>query len=402
MKKYIVVAEDEAISRKAIGRVLTKAGYEVSVAEDGEDAYNLIKKLVEDGVFIDLLLTDIQMPKLTGMELLDKLREDDITISVAGISSFGDKETLLEMMRRGCSEFIDKPFTPAELLDGVERILQISEKVNSARREKERAMQQEKSELGTELNTYVEQFDKLRSQVDNAVTAYQNLIEVKDSSEYKVDIALKMCSYEELGGDYVGINNTPEGCEILLADVAGHDMGASYHTILVKSFFADQQNLPPAEFLEKLNEKLLRAGNNERMVTAAYLNINLNEKTCAFGSAAHTSVYYLHAGTDKLEKVPAFGDLLGLHDEVEFDVAELPLVSGDRFFIYTDGVLDASHVDGATGIKQKLGEENFETMLKKYSSQPLTNMVEQVWDDILEFARHKLKDDVMLLGVQIP
>jgi len=402
MKKHIVVAEDEDISRKAIGRVLTKAGYDVSVAEDGAVAYSMIKELTNEGVFIDLLLTDIQMPNVTGMQLLDKLREDNITLSVAGISSFGDKDTLLEMMRRGCSEFIDKPFTPDELIEGVERILALSEQVNNARRESVEALKREKAELGSELNNYVEQFDKLRSQVDKAVTAYNDLIEVKDSSEYNVDIALKMCAYEDLGGDYVGINNTENGCEVLLADVAGHDMGASYHTILVKSHFSDMQNQPPSEFLTDLNDKLLRSGNNERMVTAAYLNFDLKTKKCLLGSAAHTPVYYIPVGTDEIKKVPAFGDLLGLHEEVEYDVAEVALSPGDRFVIYTDGVLDAFHIDGETGEKHKLGEEKFEKMLKKYSSRPLTNMVDQVWDDILEFARHKLKDDVMLLGIEIP
>ena len=65
---------------------------------------------------IDLLILDIQMPGVTGMELLDDLNRLRIEIPVFVITGYGDKAMVVELLRRGCREYLDKPFEDQEFL----------------------------------------------------------------------------------------------------------------------------------------------------------------------------------------------------------------------------------------------------------------------------------------------
>jgi hypothetical protein len=88
-----------------------------------------------------------------------------------------------------------------------------------------------------------------------------------------------MASKDRLGGDYCALRDQPWGCDLIVADVAGHDLGASYHTVLLKSFFDINsiQGKPGDEFLRSLNDELLDGGCNERMICALFARVNLEE-----------------------------------------------------------------------------------------------------------------------------
>ena len=105
MKQRILVADDEESIREFLDIMLRKEGYEVSLAEDGEKAIEILKKKA-----FDLVISDLQMPKVTGIELLKHVKEQSPDIVFMLITAFGTTETAVEAMKMGAYDYILKPF----------------------------------------------------------------------------------------------------------------------------------------------------------------------------------------------------------------------------------------------------------------------------------------------------
>ena len=106
----ILLLEDEYSQRISIEEFLKDLGYEVDGVMDGLDAYDA----VYDKTY-DLLLLDVNVPSLNGFELLKKLRADDIVTPAIFLTSMTDIDDLEEGYKRGCCDYIRKPFDLEEL-----------------------------------------------------------------------------------------------------------------------------------------------------------------------------------------------------------------------------------------------------------------------------------------------
>jgi len=119
--KRILVLEDEQELNDSIDLVMTMAGHSVSVALNSNTAFSMIAGCHKVGNPFDLLITDIRLPGLSGIELIDKVMKEGITLPFIAISAFGDSDTLADLERRHCFGFLSKPFTPDQLVDLTER-----------------------------------------------------------------------------------------------------------------------------------------------------------------------------------------------------------------------------------------------------------------------------------------
>jgi signal transduction histidine kinase len=122
-QKHILIAEDEANLATSLYFILTAAKYKVTLARNGKIAFAHITSSRLNSSFIDLLITDILMPEMTGEQLLDLLRKNRIEIPTLIMTGYGEKELIVRLMRLGCDDFIDKPFEPDVILQRVESIL---------------------------------------------------------------------------------------------------------------------------------------------------------------------------------------------------------------------------------------------------------------------------------------
>ncbi len=123
MKKHILIVDDESNFRFSAGLALRRAGYEVSEAVDGKEALLMILNNSVKNDSFDLLLIDIQMPEMSGIELIDELKKNDVSIPIFAVSGFAEKPQVDELLQKGCSEFLDKPFKPQELVKRIGSVL---------------------------------------------------------------------------------------------------------------------------------------------------------------------------------------------------------------------------------------------------------------------------------------
>ena len=132
MKKHILLAEDAEPTRVAYVAILERAGYEVTAVEDGRKALSAMMLAQKGPKKVDLLITDIKMDGLDGLQLVDQLKKLQIHVPVMAITGYGDKTLVIELMRRGCNDYIEKPFESVELLKAVANLLRnVSTSVNS-------------------------------------------------------------------------------------------------------------------------------------------------------------------------------------------------------------------------------------------------------------------------------
>ncbi|AUP79796.1 response regulator transcription factor [Flavivirga eckloniae] len=118
-KKKIVLAEDNSTLSLLLKFRLEKEGYELFMAKDGREAVNLIEQENPD-----LILTDIMMPFVSGLEVISHMRlKLDSGTPIIVFSSAGQEEMVLKAFNLGANDFMGKPFSPNELIIRVKRLI---------------------------------------------------------------------------------------------------------------------------------------------------------------------------------------------------------------------------------------------------------------------------------------
>jgi DNA-binding NtrC family response regulator len=133
-KATILVIEDEEKQRRVVGLHLAAANYEVKGAGTAEEGW----KLAGD---VDLILTDLKLPGMDGLELLEKLKQQNSHTPVVVMSAFSTVENAVEAMKRGAVDFLPKPFSLDHLSVVVEKALEVS-KLRDENRELREALGQ--------------------------------------------------------------------------------------------------------------------------------------------------------------------------------------------------------------------------------------------------------------------
>lgn len=115
---HILVVDDEESIRDLCARVLTRAGYAVVTAPSGEEA---VVRLAQEA--FDLLISDIRMPGISGLEVLERAKATFPQIRVVLITGFGTPQMLARAQQSGADRILTKPFNPMELLAAVRESL---------------------------------------------------------------------------------------------------------------------------------------------------------------------------------------------------------------------------------------------------------------------------------------
>jgi CheY-like chemotaxis protein len=114
----ILIADDDELLRTTISNILVSAGYETITAEDGLQAYDLIRRVHNK---VKLVITDIRMPRMSGVELTERLRNEFPELKILCISGYTDR------LRFKGHYFLAKPFTSSALRAIVQEVIPVAE-----------------------------------------------------------------------------------------------------------------------------------------------------------------------------------------------------------------------------------------------------------------------------------
>lgn len=126
-----MIVDDETPFRFSACVALRRDGYRVKEAPDGKRGLEAVLDSRRRGDPFDLVVTDIRMPEMSGIEMIDALREHGVDVPVCAITCFGDRDLLMELAEKGCREYLEKPFPPGELVEWIGTILRRGRGVES-------------------------------------------------------------------------------------------------------------------------------------------------------------------------------------------------------------------------------------------------------------------------------
>ena len=126
MKMRIMIVEDKIALNNSLKRILQKQGYAVDQAFDGEEALSLIDNQYYDGIILDLTL-----PKIDGLEVLDKLRAQKNKTSILVLTARNETKEVVRGLKQGADDYLSKPFEVDELLARLEGLIKRTHQVKT-------------------------------------------------------------------------------------------------------------------------------------------------------------------------------------------------------------------------------------------------------------------------------
>ena len=123
MSHFILVVEDDELMRTFLTQILREEGYRVQSAEDGKEALEKIQN-----ADFDLVITDLKMPKLSGIDLMREIQKEKPEIRWIIITAYGSISNAVEAVKAGAADYLTKPFRdPEELRHVIRRVLKEAE-----------------------------------------------------------------------------------------------------------------------------------------------------------------------------------------------------------------------------------------------------------------------------------
>lgn len=214
MKERLLIVEDDADLRDLLQDDLEDAGYETVVAVDGRAALSHIQRERE---CIDLLITDVRMPGLTGKELLISMREKRPEAPVIVITAFGSVEQAVEMVKAGAFQYLTKPFDTGELLRTVEKALE-----QSAAKRAQARLRREMPTAPAQIIGASRPMQELFRLIARAASSASTVLITGESGTGKELVARAIHELSRCKGAFVPVNCAAIPAELIEAELFGH------------------------------------------------------------------------------------------------------------------------------------------------------------------------------------
>lgn len=176
---------------------------------------------------------------------------------------------------------------------------------------------------------------------------------------WRSDVAVRTAGGASFGGDFVVAARTNEGSllEIVLVDVSGKGMQAGTRALQLSGALGGLLGaVPPAEFLSRANDYLLRLLWDEGFATAVHVVVDLDAGTFTMESAGHLPAVHFVSGSGTWRLLTAEGAVLGVLPKARFSSARGWIGPGDAILLYTDGLIEEPGRDLDVGLDKLLGE----------------------------------------------
>ncbi|MEO0484085.1 MAG: sigma-54 dependent transcriptional regulator, partial [Planctomycetota bacterium] len=221
----VLVVDDKQGMRDSVASTLQRAGFEVIAAGDGASAIEIVARRRPDAV-----VTDLKMPGMTGVELLEKIREIDEDLPVVMMTAFGSIETAVHAMRLGAYDYITKPFHGDELVIGVKRALSHGRVVRENAVLRASVAQSEPVSAGAGLDRLIgasPAMRRVKEQVVAVAGSQSTVLICGESGSGKEVVARSIHELSERAASpYLAVNCAALSESLLESELFGHEKGS--------------------------------------------------------------------------------------------------------------------------------------------------------------------------------
>jgi sigma-B regulation protein RsbU (phosphoserine phosphatase) len=375
-KPRILIADDQADIIMALEVLLKKEGYAVRSAMSPAAALEALRGSSFDLVLMDLNYSRQPTSVREGIDLLAKIEEIDPALPVVVMTAWGSIDLAVEAMNLGASNFIQKPWENARLIELVRGQIELGR----SRRRTESLRTEEKREI------------EEAGQVQRAFLP-PSLPRVEGC-----EMAVRWEPIGRLGGDYYDVFPL-DGRRLgfCVADASGKGLPAA---LLMSNLQAGLRSLAgssagPAETVTRLNRLFCANNMTNKFFTVFIGALDLGRRELVYSNAGHPPPIVRH-GNGGLSALKATGGLVGCFPDWTYGQESVSLAPGDRIWLYTDGLSEARDATGG-----EFGPARLEKLMDEVHAAPLAEAQNRVWTAVLDFCGGALEDDATLLAFRL-
>ncbi len=324
--KILVVDDEPDLERLMLQRMrreIRRGQFVFVFARNGVEA---LEKLNED-CGIEMVLSDINMPEMDGLTLLEQIPKVDPNIRAVIVSAYGDMKNIRTAMNRGAFDFVTKPLDFDDLRVTIDRTLRHLEMLREALQSRDKLV-------------------ALENELSVGRSMQQGILPTIFPETEDYQVFANMEAARDVGGDFFDIITLPDNrIGVAIADVSGKGVPAALFMMSSRTLLkgAALGRSEPAEVLSEVNLLLNENNETSMFVTLFFASYNPSTGALLYSNAGHNPPLIVHPdGSSTL-----FGSradiALGVIPDVAFQQNTVILNPGDMAVFYTDGVTEAEN-----------------------------------------------------------
>lgn len=385
----VLIVDDVPKNLQVLGNILSKKGYKIAAAVNGQQALGIINSAPPD-----IILLDVMMPEPDGFEVCKKLKASEKTkeIPVIFLTAKTETEDIVKGFELGAVDYVTKPFNKTELLVRVHNHLDLKNARDT------------QAELTASLR-------EARKKVAESIRYAKKLQHTILPNPENMKISLPESFYiwmpkDVVGGDIIMTDSSEESIIVAVMDCTGHSVPGAFMTVIafqaMTRIIRDEGCRDPAEILKQLNliikASLQQDTHSDDGLDAAVCAVSLKKKSVIFAGAG-LPMFYICNG--ELRRVRGDRQSIGhktSDPEYDFTGHEIPVENKTSFYLSTNGFWDQPGGDNGLA----LGKDMFKSLLIEYSREPFYEQ-----KDLLVSAFNSYKgdyerhDDIAMVGFSL-
>ncbi|AAW88094.1 two-component response regulator, sigma factor PP2C-like phosphatase [Aliivibrio fischeri ES114] len=360
---HILIVEDDAIQSKLLQAYL-KSNFSITATTNGREALQFLQHNT-----VDLIISDIQMPEMSGLELRSQLeKENNFSIPFIFLSNLQDTNTVNCAAELGIDDFLQKPVQKTQLIHSITRVLGRFHQVYHA--------------LSEQLNQKI---------------AHTLLPQVEAHSD-KWKLITQQRTVGQGGGDFTLSRANNNNTLLLLADVMGHDESAKFFAYAyagyVRGLMQHADLTQPSQLLSQLSNNAFKDQLlSQTMLTTCCLSF-IGDDTIKISSAGHPKP--LHITPRGINIIEIEGTLPGLLPTTHYKETTISMKYGERLALFTDGLFES----GDTISERDTLEKAIKKQLIETLHLPIEQAINQIIKTFDALAGTPPNDDALLLLIE--
>lgn len=365
----VLVADDQPHILDALEMLLTNHGYRMEAVNHPMGVLQAL-----DGGEFDVVLMDLNYTKDTtaggeGLELISQIRARDKSLPVVVMTAWGCVDLAVDAMRRGASDFVQKPWENQLLLTKLRQQVSRVYNLRRARRQRE-------------------------DELEEARDIQKNLLPRDLPEVAGHEIAGMTQPVHFVGGDYYNVVRlSDQHIAVCIADVSGKGLPAA---LLMSSLQAAlkplmAQNLPPRELCRRLNGMMCDITPLGKFISFFYAVLDHKQDRLTYCDAGHNPPILIRRNGAVME-LNAAGAVLGQFPDWVYEQSDVQLRAGDRLILFTDGLVEASSADF-----EPFGEDGLARVVRANSEMSAAELMGSLMQAASQHCGGRFQDDASMI-----
>ena len=330
LRPKILVVDDEPdlehLVRQRMRREIRSGQYSFMFAQNGVEALEVLSEEQD----IDMVLTDINMPRMDGLTLLEQIPKVDPNIRSVIVSAYGDMKNIRTAMNRGAFDFITKPIDFEDMKVTIQRTLHHLELWREALESRDKLV-------------------ALQNELSVANKMQQSILPTSFPTGRGFEIFGSMKPARDVGGDFFDVLSLEDGrIGLVVADVSDKGVPAALFMMSSRTLLkgAAIGLDAPGKVLSEVNQLLQEENAAAMFVTVFYATFDPENGELTYANGGHNTPLVVHADGSSTVIPPTGGIALGVVPDFTYEESSMTLQPGDRVVLYTDGVTEAENDHG--------------------------------------------------------